>query len=89
MVGRLRTFPHEKLFQLRCYSPRDFEGAWNCRRVHSVWIARRGAWPVILYTDDAGQDFLIEGFAEINAPIDVDPRSLRLVARVEASWIDR
>lgn len=89
LVGRLKTFPHEKLFQLQCYSPRDCEGAWSCRRVNAVWSAKRGAWPVILYTDDGGQDFLIEGYEEIDAPSNVDPRSRRLVARVETSWIGR
>lgn len=89
LVGRLKTFPHEKLLQLQCYSPRDFEGAWNCRRVSSVWNARRGVWPVILYTDDAGQDFLIDGYEEVDAPTDIDPRSRRLIARVESSWFGR
>ena len=89
LVGRLKTFPHEKLLQLQCYSPRGFEGAWNCRRVSSVWSARRGVWPVILYTDDAGQDFLIDGYEEVDAPTDIDPRSRRLIARVESFWFGR
>lgn len=85
LVGRLKAFPHEKLVQLQCYSPRDFEGAWDCRRVHSVWIAKRGAWPIVLFTDDTGQDFIIEGGEEISAPLDVDPQSRRLVSHVDSS----
>ena len=90
LVGRLTTGPRETLIQLQCYSPQDFEGAWSCRRVAAIWSAKRGAWPVLIYTDDAGQDFIIDGDEEIAAPPDVDPRSRHLVARVQppsARWV--
>lgn len=84
LVGRIRASPQNQVLQIQCYSPRNLEGGWACRRIAAVWVATRDRWPITIFTDVAGQDFLIMDQEEAELPSDMELHGRHLVARVGA-----